>query len=266
MTQVIVSGAVGICLLAAGRTGLGFTAIDTFDTVNDIVVNVPAGNPPQTGFMSDTPGVGSVLGGERDIYVARLYNDPGLTHKNKVYANIDAPITPGDASQLYYTEVNGRRGEMLVTWDGVDGSSAVDTDGLGGGVGVAVNANPLDVMFALDVSSISVGSTVSLQLWEVGGGNDTWTISAVTTGGSQLMQFMFSDYLSHGIDLAHIGAIQLGWRTSATETGATASFDWFGTAEVPEPGTIALFGGLLGIGIAVGLRKRLVAARDGIAA
>lgn len=259
--RFLAASAVALCVTAGSNSTMAFV-LDTFDTVNDVIVNAPAGNPVQSRFLANTPGAGSVLGGERDIYVARVFNNPFLTQANMVNAAVYAPATPGDPSQLYYTEVNGRRGEMEVTWDGMDGLATVDVDGLGV-AGVDLTTNPRDDMFRLGVDTYSIGSRVALTLWEVGGGNDSWTVDLFTAGlGPENLDFMFSDFTTHGVDLAHIGAVKLGWYTAAPQTGATASFDWFGTAEVPEPGTIALMGALLGLGAFGAIRKRLTGVRQ----
>lgn len=252
MRRYFVSAGSVFCLLVSGLSASAFI-IDTFDApVDEVVRTTVAVDPTANGWF--TPGIGTIVGGERDITVTRL---AGAAATDAVRAQVLQDY--GTLDYLERTSGGNRRGELYVTWDGGDHSAALSQFGLGG---VDATENPFDARFLIDVNTGTAGShTLSLQVWDMSG-NTFVSSQAVGPSGSQSVSFWYSTYSSH-VNLAQIGAIQLHWVTDPTSSGgANVSFDWFGTAEVPEPGTIVLMGGLLALGLVVGMRRRLVAARQ----
>ena len=120
----LVLGITGALLLLA-VVGLVLAApvtIDTFDDSTTYVGDTVSANPVDK-IVSDTYDIGSVIGGERDLYVEHT------SGTGPVSVNVDSY----NSNQLKFDQGSGVLGRGSVVWDGNDNDGdSLDTTGLGG--------------------------------------------------------------------------------------------------------------------------------------
>ena len=181
---------------------------------------------------------GDIIGGERDIEVtagsdvrasAEVRNGQLLIGSNGLGAG-----TPGDDAF-----------NVTVQWDGLDGSSALDTDGLGG-----VNFSEL-FGFSAEILSSDGPGTFDVTIYDtsnVQSATLTLPFIAVAIGSPETFTIPFNVFnaINPLLNLASIGSIQLSLDAEGDTDIRVASI-----RAVPEPSGLALMGltllGLVGV-------------------
>ncbi len=168
----------------------------------------------------------SIIGGERDIQV---------TAGTKVKAEVE--VAYGElniASNL--AGYNGNTDalstiayEVVVQWDGLDGSSALDEDGLGGMDLTGLSG------FLVEVLSSDGFGTFTVQITDTDGNTYSMVYPIIEVDASSPVSFFiaFSDFA--GLDFSDIGSIQLTVNGTGNTDIRIASIE-----AVPEPSGLAL--------------------------
>jgi hypothetical protein len=194
------AAAISAALLST-QVSAGIVGIDTFDQTTQVLeFDPPAGTPvpaASSEFNETQTGPGEAIGGYRDMFISTAnpitFNDNGQATVVSSLGEVQVSNT-GNASIV-----------VEFTWDGMDNSAAVDTDGLGG----------IDLTMGGLNDGILVGNTrtdldVALQfnIWDTSGatGSLSRTFQQDTNGEDVFFAY---DQLSNAIDLTNIGAIQL---------------------------------------------------------
>lgn len=248
------AAAVSAALLGT-QVSAGIVGIDTFDQTTQVLeFDPPPGTPvaaASSEFSEVQTGPGEAIGGYRDMFISTAspisFNDNGQATVVSNLGEVQVSNT-GNASIV-----------VEFTWDGMDNSPDVDTDGLGG----------IDLTMGGLNDGILVGNTrtdldVSLQfnIWDTSGatGSVSTTFQQDTNGEDVFLAY---DQLNNPIDLTNIGAIQL------VVTGPDAydlQFDLLQSTtltppvpptSVASPATLALVSiGLFGLGFTRHRNKR----------
>ncbi|MFQ5415728.1 MAG: PEP-CTERM sorting domain-containing protein [Myxococcota bacterium] len=206
-------------------------SIDTFATDQSTIIFTPA-----TTGSNQASGSG-IVGGERDVTIT-LTSGVGVTG-----------IASG--GNYAYGHVAGSEGTISMVWDGIDGSSALNSTGLGGADftdGGVSNGIALSVLF--DDFPAPMTLTVYTDAGNVS------QASVVLPGNippDPQMQFevLFTDFSAIagiGADFANVGAFVLDIDGSAT-AGLDVEIDSISTLLVPIPEptpAVLLAGGLVG--------------------
>lgn len=187
--------------LLGNQVSAGIVTIDTFDqTTQSLDFDPPQGTPvPATSSAFDEmqTGPGEAIGGYRDMFIR---TDNEIAFSDNGQATV--------VSNLGEVQVSNTGNASIVvefTWDGMDDSADVDTNGLGG----------IDLTMGGLNDGILVGNTrtdldVNLQfnLWDSTGttGSIGRTFQQDTNGEDVFFAY---DGLNNQIDLTNIGAIQL---------------------------------------------------------
>ena len=187
----------------------------------------------------------SIIGGERDVI---------LSQSGSVDDNIGAEfaiVNVGGFGSVGSLDVDsGVSANMELQYDGVDGSSNFDPDGLVNmGVGVDLASEGNSFVFVV-VFSDQVGAQVDITVTSPGGGISTFSQTLMfTVGDTGTLPAGFPvpapfAAFSGNADFSNVGGIRIEL------TGAVAlDLQIDEIAVVPEPGTLGLFGtGLLAMG------------------
>ncbi len=191
-----------------------------------------------TGTSASSSATGTdIIGGERDISV--ISGSKAKTEVEVAYgelnvaSNLAGYDSSADAeSTIEYT--------VVVQWDGVDGSMALDDAGLGG-----VDLSGLTGFLVQILSSDGFGS-FTVQITESDGTTFEHSYAYIAVSASNPTSFVieFTDFA--GLDLSDIGSIQLTLNGVGNTDIRVASIE-----TVPEPSSLAVMGlalvGLAGV-------------------
>lgn len=194
--------------------------------------------PPPSSQVADT----AVLGGFRDL---QAISDSGTA------GSIGLVVNGGGLSLRNFSDTAGIG---LVTYDGDDDPTTVNTTGLGGfdltfgGVGTGL-------LFANMISSGPL--LIGVNIWDVRGGFSTFSES-IHFPASSPFKASFGDLIGDA-DLTNIGAFQVTLGGDGT-LGVNARLTAISVAAVPVPAAGLLLGGVLIGGVAASRRRRRKAA------
>lgn len=230
--------------------------IDDFVAPQDVSVTASA-PPTQIGFASTA--APTAIGGERDLGVTKTAGADG--ERVRVRTN------PLGANLLRMTQ-DETNGTVVVTWDGFDGSSAINASGLGG---INLGAGLLNPFFELNLTFSDVGGPIVLEIFEQGniGNFAQATIVApggVASGSSVLLTKAFSDFIAFGSSsldaiFGNVGAIAMVIDARAVaQEGWDMRLDYVKTRGTVPVTPIALPGGLALVMLGLGLLGRRKAA------
>lgn len=223
-------GAVGLC--ATANAAPGVTALDPGATF---------------GSGCAISASGSMLGGERDIYVDLVERLPGGSASN---ANVT--VSGGTFS---FNLGSQARGTAAITYDG--SNDAIKGNVVDGGLGgVDITDAGANTGFLLDVLFADAGFDFLINVWNSDlSANVSGTFTSLGTAASNTRKISFDDAQFGGFDFSSIGALQFVIDPTAGFTSLDLSLDRVST--VPEPTTVAVFGlGLLALGL--GRKKRKI--------
>ncbi len=229
--------------------------IDDFVATQDVSVDAAA-PPNQLNFASTV--APTAIGGERDLLVTKTAGVAG--------ERVRARINPLGANLLRLTQ-DEANGTVVVSWDGFDGSGAIDASGLGG---IDLGAGLVNPFFELNLTFSDVGGPIVLEVFEQGniGNFAQATINApggVASGSSLLLTKAFSDFIAFGSSslgaiFGNVGAIAMTIDARAVaQEGWDMRLDYLKTRGTVPVTTIALPGGLalMGLGLAAMRRRRV---------
>ncbi|MBL8828840.1 MAG: DUF11 domain-containing protein [Planctomycetaceae bacterium] len=179
---------------AAGQVG---RMIDSFDSTTQSVTGTSIGVRTDAASMSAPESIG----GERDLY-ANLTSVSGAISLNANAFN---------QHLLEFTSTALGRGQRIVTWDGVDGSSNLNGSGLGNLDLTNAGANTaLRVSIGADIA----GGRATFRIYSDAGNMSSATVDIPVTGGGGTVEVLlpFSSFQiasGSGANLTRVGAIQL---------------------------------------------------------
>ena len=226
-TGLLVTSAFAVALLgAAPAVYAGQITIDDFTTAQALTAPI--------GTVSSSAAGGGILGGERDAILS-------IVTDTNPFNDAEVNIGFGIVSHSNPSNVNST---LELQYDGVDGSSALDTGGLGnldlgGFTGIAIDILSLDLPVDIEITVYTDGVGASTAMLNLAGGI-----------AGQTFVVPFAAFVGAG-DFGDVGAITFDF-------SGTTSFDL--TLDliqaVPEPAPLALMGaGLLALGL---MRKSAV--------
>jgi hypothetical protein len=215
--------------------------IDGFD---DAQALISTSGPATSNFIST---LGGMLGGERDVFIEQFTAQA-----------VNAQVT---GSRFIYGQSGNGLGRGTLQWDGIDGSSALDTNGLGGASLTAGGAVGFKyTVFSDGGNPVTPAALITTTVYAADGVKfATLSFDAVPTGGdfTETIAFTDSDWIFNGgftlADFGSVGAIQIVLNVNGNNASLDVELDTLETT-LPEPGSLALAGlAMLG---AAGIRRR----------
>lgn len=192
-------------------------------------------------------GFGSILGGQRDIYVIKQVSDSNSRNVSAV----------ADAGSFSFSQDTNTAGTALLRWDGANTLAAINTAGLG-----SVDFASAATGFAFQFSSDSgfpvfpgvIPYNITIQVWGNGGASsNTISQTAVGTGGALVDGFILfneAGWSNAGFDFGDVSALQISFNTGSP-LAVNVDISFTAPQAIPEPGSLALAGlALLGLGAA----------------
>lgn len=179
---------------ATGQVG---RMIDSFDSTTQSVTATSMGLRTDTASMAAP----EAIGGERDLF-ANLTSATGAISINANAFN---------QHLLEFTSTALGRGQRIVTWDGVDGSSNLNATGLGNiDLTNAGANNALRVSIGADLA----GGRATFRIYTDAGNSSTATVDIPATGGAGTVEVLipftnFQVLSGAGANLTRVGAVQL---------------------------------------------------------
>lgn len=229
-----------LVLAAAQGTANGaIITIDTFGTIQGPLLVFGPPPAPMSAFDSLTPAPGAI-GNERDFMLTRTSSNTDLVIG-------DVGITaPGTVSLATGSTADGN---ILLSYDGVDGVAAIDPTGLGG-----INLTGPEVLFLLSATSDLPASFTITVFSGVGMSSTSGSITIPPGPGFTSFAIPTTSFTGNA-DFSNVGAISL--LIESVTTGADILIQGpFVVVIVPEPGSLAVFGMCL-LGVAgYGWRRR----------
>jgi len=173
--------------------------------IDDFIVDTPTvfvripSNPSFPIIAPDAIGAStqdnSILGGERNIQLTVLGGDPNIIVSTTVAQGEFNCATP-----------NGANGNTLLQFDGVDGTIALDTNGLGNRDFTTENA------FAIrtDIES-DLPTTLEFRVYSPGGGQCTYFLDHTDVGDDVIVEYVlrYDDFDTQGCDFSNVGAFEV---------------------------------------------------------
>ena len=216
--------------------------IDDFNSSYSITI--PGTTPGATGVDSFTA-TSEAIGGERDIYLERTTGNSGA---------VSMDISQSLASQLSYASAPFTSGNLLLVYDGMDGSSILNPTGLGG---IDITQGGLNTGIFLRSAS-DLGSNITFSIY-----TDADHFSLLTMPINANPSFAFTDYFASfnlfssmgsmgGADFTNVGAISLllDGSTAGTDVSIATVI-----ATVPEPGSCIL---IFSAGLMLLMRRKAI--------
>lgn len=250
--KILVAAATTGALLCASSTSFAAViVIDDFDSPQSL--EILAAVPPTISGSSSV--AASAIGGERDLLLEKLVGAED--------DRIRARANPEGLKRLRHSQDSGVRGRTVVTWDGIDGSSDLSASGLGG-IDFLIGASPV-LQFGVDFADLA--GPVIFEFFELGDAtriaraviniaSPSFPILTDTVFQRALADFDFLGGATLNSVFSNVGAIRMTLDGSAVaQTGWDIDLD-FVRVNVPEPGSVLLFGaGLLSL-VSVVRRRR----------
>jgi hypothetical protein len=212
--------------------------IDSFDTLQS--TNVTFGPPPYK-FAFTSVLASEAVGGERDISLERLSGTGAFkvdVGGNTNYFTFNSPTSPN-------------YGRAMISWDGIDGSTATNFTGLSG---VDLTQSGTNFHFLVRTGSDD-GAAMTVTVYSDAANYSQYTYNVPSGTLSTLTNalFAFADFTivgGSGANFANVGAVTLGIDNTLTP-GADVALELF--MAIPEPSSAALW--LLGAG-GLAMRRR----------
>lgn len=228
-------------LFLAFSTAKADLFIDGFSDFQDVSVSgMPTGYKSASDFLSG----GSILGTERDLFIERTSNNGGSL-------SVDVNSSFGDA--MAYASSPATFGRGIVTYDGIDGSNALDYTGLGG-----VDLTDGGQYYGLTLHSTSdLGASIRFTIYTDETHYSTYLLPVLADPTFTFARYFadFADFTDGGVDggadFSNVGAITMEL-DGTSHPGTDIGFDYF-AATVPEPSGALL---LLCAGVVLILRNR----------
>ncbi len=191
---------------AADVRGRLLRTIDSFNTATQSIFDDTNDGVPVTSFAQGS--ASEVIGGERDLLVDKT------SVNGRVQVSVNDPLLPGLFS---FDAIQTGEGRRIVSWDGIDGSSAIADAGLGN---VDLTSAGTATGLQLQIGADSAAGTVTIRLYT----DDTvagtaarfsaGTFALADTGGvASMTEFIpfsgFTTVNGGGVDLTRVGAIAL---------------------------------------------------------
>jgi hypothetical protein len=183
----------------------------------------------------------SILGGERDIFISKL---AGGSNFDGAQVSINLATT-----RLSLSADSEVAATSTLTYDGIDGSNAVNTTGLGG---EDFTDGGLITAFSFSIFNSDADYNFNINVWdELGnlfddasaGYSRQFLATGDNDGGKNVIPFALFD----GFDFTSVGAFQIEIDPSGEATAVDIAVD---RVAVAEPTTLALLSlGLVGLGI-----------------
>jgi len=216
--------------------------IDDFDTYSSLTVTGPPSGPMSTFAAYSTT---EAIGGERDVFIERTSNNSGA---------VATDISGSFASQLSYASAPFTTGNLLLSYDGSDASSALNPTGLGG-----IDFTQSGINTGIFLRSASdLGASITMTILSDANHSSFYTLSIAADPSFSFFDYFapFSSFTSSGAlggaNFSSVGAFTL--LLSGNTAGTDVSLDTVVAAPVPEPGSSLL---LLTTGLAFLVRRRL---------
>ena len=198
--------------------------IDPFNGYQTLSASgTPAG--PKNAFASLTDPI--VLGGERDVWLSRTSSNSG-----SVSMDVDGSFN----GALAYASSPATSGYALITYDGTDGSSALNYTGLGG---IDLTQSGVNTGVAIGTTS-DIGAAATFTVYSDATHYSTYNVPVLADIDFNFTRYFatFSSFTTGagaagGADFTNVGAITLKLDGTANP-GTDIGVDYF-VATVPEP-------------------------------
>lgn len=215
--------------------------IDLFDVDQAELEDTTLADGGESSSVSDG-GSGSILGGERDLFVELLtQNIAGNDARVEVAGGaISFAVDPGSAATA------------TIQWDGADGSSAIDTDGIDADLTAGGSTG-----FLIDVLAADFGFTFLINTWWDDGNEfasaSFTSIGATFPGFDSFIPFNAAEF-DPNIDFSDISALEIIIDPLGGQIALDLAVGSL-TTPVPEPTGLALFSLTL-IGLVIQRRRQ----------
>lgn len=224
---------------------LAVVMLFTVQAVNASVIVIDdfsTGQGPLTvgpgGFAADSvqSSAGDILGGERDIILRNLSPDI-------LSGESELKVSFGELNFSAGSRVNA---EFEIQWDGIDGSTAINTSGLGG-----VDFSGFDMLsFVTSMVFSDADGFFEVTFWSNQQDNyveDTIALSIPEVPEARDAFFLATEDALANVNFADIGAIRVRGNTLNPETEVRAvsydlTIDQVTAQEVSAPATASMFG------------------------
>lgn len=185
--------------LALGLALLGVSAAGAVVVIDDFSTNQATISDPPGGASQVATGGADILGQYRDLEVKRLVG----------VGPVSIAVAGGVASLTVTDTTPDSNGLALLTWDGNDGATTLDPDGLGG---VDLTSGGIDQGLLLTVASASAGIGLRLEIFtDAGNASQAMRVLPAIAAPTQIFvgHSEFLPTLGAGADFSDVGAVRL---------------------------------------------------------